>query len=305
MNLDEQLREALRAHAALAPDGRRLLTGVGRRVRRLDRRRNAAAAGAAGAVAAALVAAVPVALGPDQPPVQVSADTRDRLVRADYDLPTLPFEPGWLPPGFDRQARVTQWSEGLQAAYYNKGNALIVRIQTVPRDFGWKGEDSQTAVNGIPARMRIGTTEAGRRIGLLFERDGLRIEVIGYLELDVSQVRRFAEELRPGRLQASLGFKVTLIPRGFVQSGLTMNAVDQQPKVLCFHASQNVSEEVCFGVGTDATPVPARSEVRTPRLRPRFACVHDSLNSVCVSTNVSEENLSQEDLMRMARGVEL
>src|SRR5262245_28580917 len=124
MNLDEELRGALRAHAEDAPDGAQTLEHVRPRVRRLDRRRRFAFTSTAAAVAVAVAFTTPYLLAsarraprvstpssPDAGPTTVSPSptlsngsvpalqTTVTLVAATFEPVSFPLTPDFVPAG--------------------------------------------------------------------------------------------------------------------------------------------------------------------------------------------------------------
>lgn len=243
MNLDDEVRGTLLAHADHAPDGAGMLEAVGHRARRLELRRRVGTAAAAVVATVTVLIGTPYLLAPLRPghnqgagspsasttgpsttptPGATSSSVPSwpstvQLVPAALPLVTFPLTPQWVPPGIG-EATVGRNDYDVRLVYLWPSSYLITNVgpELVPPE--WQPTTTQsTTVGSRPATLTTGTTSDGKpAVRITWQLPDRRwVDLQSSGTLTKADVKRFADNLRSQPLTRPLPFTLALVPAGY------------------------------------------------------------------------------------------
>jgi hypothetical protein len=241
MNLDEELRGALHAHAQDAPDGANTLAAVRPKLHRLARRRRLGYGSVAAFLAVAVAITGPYLLAsarsgrsvadvtrPNAAPTSPSASptpatlvtpsirTSVPLAAAAFTPVSFPLTPGFVPAGLGQP---TAGRNQVQLYLFYVGDSAGLTM-FVGRDLGaapWPPVDSRPAtVNGHPATISSGKDDQGRAaVRITWRLSDGRWADLQTVGLSATDAQRFADRLRAEPMTTPLPFTVALAPQGY------------------------------------------------------------------------------------------
>lgn len=234
MNLDDELRDTMVDHAGDAPHGTSLLDDVRTRVRRADRRRRALTVAAVLVAVVAVAVGMPYALRRGSLPPSDGPTPTGNLVKPEYEPPTFPLTPSWVPDGLGTP-RVGRVLENAVLEYGIGDPVLLVSVgPDEPPDLMPEVPSRDTPIGSATGKLRTLAGD-GRSTAVLVWRlpDGRWANVNG-VSLSESDVERFARGLSATPLPPSPAtITMDLAPPGYV---LTTSLTDQ----LCFAPSLDI-----------------------------------------------------------------
>ncbi|GAB1641137.1 hypothetical protein [Krasilnikovia sp. MM14-A1259] len=186
----------------------------------------------------------PVSTTPTTPPSALPSATPSTAapvvwVKPRWANPTFPLTAGWSPAGAG-QPRVLKIGPNVALHYEWSGSVLSAEVGPVPGS--WEVEAQEThagTVGGRRATIRTADKfdpgSEGSYVGIRWRlADGRWVQVLSFGALTETQVRRFADNLRPGSMTTALPFTVAEVP-----AGLTLQF--QGPAMMCLAPSKQTS----------------------------------------------------------------
>jgi len=256
MNLDEELRAAMLAHANFAPSGAGALDGARVRARQLDVRRRLALAAVAAAVALVAVVILPRALvggradgtpiggtptgtfpsgALTSPPSTPFATPTHRpkvpLTAAVFAPVAFPFTPAWTPSGL-AEPTVGRTQDLVRLVYAGETTYLIASVSGALEPMEMTIVSTHpTTVGSRPATLTVGTDAAGSPAAqITWQLANQRwVDVRAAGQISATQVKRYADNLQNRTMPPPpLPIALTLAPQGFQVAYLEITTAEFQ-----------------------------------------------------------------------------
>ncbi|MEU8820850.1 hypothetical protein [Actinoplanes sp. NPDC048796] len=207
MSIEDDLRTALREHAARQVPRPDLVAAVDAGIRRDRRRRQAFAAGGITAAVVAVAVAVPALHRKEADPAPPAQ--KWEWSRPSWHAPVFPLRPGWMPPGLG-EPEVTGLGPNRRILYTHGSQTLGAEIGPLEPDWEVEAEqEHKTTVNGHPATVHTSATYDGagpgdRFVGVRWRLPDKRwVQVLSLGPPTESEVLRVAAGLTTGSVEGA------------------------------------------------------------------------------------------------------